>query len=96
MLGQVMVTTESPSVLRPLLRTAIQNEAKSLTHGIKRTRERLTAFEKQFGMTSEEFERRYGAAEIDESLESIEWLGEIKMLSVLSEQKLALDGARVK
>ena len=67
-----------------------------MTHGIKRTRERLTAFEKQFGMTSEEFERRYAAAEIDESLESIEWLGEIKMLRVLSEQKLALDGAWVK
>ena len=96
MLGQVTVTTESPSVLKPLLRAAIQNEAKALTHGIKRTRERLIAFEKQFGMTSEEFERRYGTAEIDESLESIEWLGEIKMLRVLSEQKLALDGARVK
>ena len=96
MLGQVMVTTESPSVLRPLLRAAIQNEAKSLTHGIKRTRERLLTFEKQFGMTSEEFERRYTAAEIDETLASIEWLGEIKMLRVLSEQKLALDGARVK
>ena len=66
---------------------------RSLTHGIKRTRERLTAFEKQFGMTSEEFERRYTAAEIDETLASIEWLGEIKMLRVLSEQKLALDGA---
>ena len=36
MLGQVLVTTESPSALRPLLRTAIQNEAKSLTHGIRR------------------------------------------------------------
>ena len=62
MLGQVRVTSESRSVLRPLLRTAIQNEAKPLTHGIKRTRERLTAFENQFGMTSEEFRRRYTAA----------------------------------
>ena len=96
MLGQVTVTTESPSVLKPLLRAAIQNEAKALTHGIKRTRERLLAFEKQFGMTSDEFEWRYGAAEIDETLASIEWLGEIKMLRVLNEQKLALDGARVK
>jgi hypothetical protein len=51
-----------------------------LTHGVKRTRERLIAFEKQFGMTSEEFGRRYTAAEIDETLASIEWLGEIKML----------------
>ena len=57
---------------------------------------RLLAFEKQFGMTSDEFERRYAAAEIAEGLESIEWLGEIRMLRVLNEQKLALDGARVK
>ena len=90
------MTTESPSVLKPLLRLAIQNEAKALSHGIQRTRARLLAFEKQFGMTSDEFERRYAAAEIAESLESIEWLGEIKMLRVLNEQKLALDGARVK
>ena len=96
MLGQVTVTTESPSVLTPLLRAAIQNEAKVLTHGIKRTRERLLAFEKQFGMNSDEFEWRYGAAEIAETLASIEWLSEIKMLRVLNEQKLALDGARVK
>jgi len=96
MLSQVTVTTDSPSVLKPLLRLAIRNEAKALSHGIKRTRERLVAFEKQFGMTSDEFERRYVAAEIAESLEFIEWLGEIKMLRVLNEQKLALDGARVK
>jgi hypothetical protein len=96
MVSQVTVTTESPSVLKPLLRIAIQNEARALSQGIKRTRERLVAFEKQYGMTSDEFERRYVAAEIAESLEFIEWLGEIKMLRVLNEQKLALDSARVK
>ena len=96
MVSQVTVTTESPSVLKPLLRIAIQNEARALSQGIKRTRERLVAFEKQYGMTSDEFERRYVAAEIAESLEFTKWLGEIKMLRVLNEQKLALDGARVK
>ena len=85
MVSQVTVTTESPSVLKPLLRIAIQNEARALSQGIKRTRERLVAFEKQYGMTSDEFERRYVAAEIAESLEFIEWLGEIKMLRVLNE-----------
>jgi hypothetical protein len=96
MLGQVTVTTEAPRVLKPLLRAALQNEAKALSHGIKRTRERLRAFEMQFGMTSEEFERRFDAAELSETLEFIDWMGEIKMLRVLNEQKLALDGARVK
>ena len=96
MLGQVTVTTESPKILKPLLKAAIQTEAKALAHGIQRTRQRLLTFEKQFGMTSDEFERRYLAAEIAESLEFIEWLGEVKMLRVLNEQKLALDGARIK
>ena len=96
MLGHVTVITESPGILKPLLKVAMQNEARALSHGIKRTRERLLAFEKQFGMSSEEFERRYVAAEIAESIEFIEWLGEIKMLRVLNEQKLALDGAQVK
>lgn len=93
---QVMVITESPRVLRPLLKAAIQTEAKALGHGIQRTQQRLIVFEKQFGMTSDEFERRYIAAQIVESLDFIEWLGEIKMLRVLNEQKQALDGARVK
>jgi hypothetical protein len=96
MLSQVTVTTELPGVLRPLLKSAIQNETKSLAHGIRRTRERLLAFEKNFGMTSDEFEQRFSAAELAESLAFIEWLGEIKMLRVLNEQKLALDGARIK
>ncbi len=96
MLEQVMVITASPKILKPLLRAAIQTEAKALAHGIQRTKERLLAFEKQFGMTSDDFERRYVTAEIAESLDFIEWLGEIKMLRVLNEQKQALDGARVK
>lgn len=96
MLGQVTVTTEAPNVLKPLLRVALQNEAKALAHGIKRTRERLDAFETRFGMTSDEFERRFGAAELVETLDFIDWFGEIRMLSVLNEQKRALDGARVR
>jgi hypothetical protein len=85
-----------PGILKPLLKAAMENEAKALSHGIRRTRERLSAFEKEFGITSDEFERRFGAAEIDETLEFIDWLGEIRMLRLLNEQKLALDGANLK
>jgi len=96
MLGQVTIATDSPNVLRPLLQAALQNEAKAVAHGIKRTQERLTAFEKRYGMSSDEFEHRFTAVELGETLDFIDWLGEIKMLRVLKEQKLALDGARVK
>jgi hypothetical protein len=95
MLGQVTIATESPTTLKSLLEVAIQNESKLLELGIERTRERLATFEKQFGMNSEEFYRRFEDAEIAETKDFIDWWGEVKMLRLLEEQKLALDGARI-
>ena len=94
MLGQVTIKTESPAVLRPLLRAALQNETKMLAHGIKRTRERLATFEQQYRMSSEEFESRFEAGEIKEDLELIDWLMEIQALRSLDEQYQALKNAR--
>ena len=68
---QVTVTSNSNTSLKPLLESAIRSELKALTHGINRTRERLAAFEKQFGMSSDEFERRFKAGEVDETLDFI-------------------------
>jgi hypothetical protein len=91
-----MVMTESPAILKPLLKAVMQNEARQLAHGITRTKERLTAFEKQFGMSSDEFMRRYETGEIQETLDFIDWWGETEMLRLLKEEQLALSGARIK
>lgn len=95
MLGQVTVKTDAPKVLRPLLRAALQNETKILMQGIQRTRERLAAFEKQHGMSSEDFESRFESGEIKETLELINWLMEIQALRSLNEQYQALRNARL-
>ena len=95
MLGRVIIRTESPTVLKPLLKAAIQNETKRLAHGIKLTQTRLAMFEKQFGMPSEEFERRFEANEIGETLDFIDWLMEIQALRLLDEQHQALQNARL-
>ncbi|MCX6028598.1 MAG: hypothetical protein NT169_04755 [Chloroflexi bacterium] len=94
MLEQVMVMTESPAILKPLLKAAMQNEARQLAHGIKRTKERLTMFEKQFGMSSDEFKQRFEVGEINETLDIIDWLMEIEALRLLNEQYQALKHAR--
>lgn len=54
---------------------------------LQRTRERLAEFEKRFGLTSAQFEQRFAARELDESLDFIEWLGEIKTLRSLEKQQ---------
>ena len=77
---QVIVTTDAPVALKPLLAPAIQAE-------------RLQAFEKQYGLTSEEFAQRFKTGKIGESLDYIEWAGEIETYRRLEEQRQALQKA---
>jgi len=51
--------------------------------GLQRTSERLHGFEQQYGFSSEEFERRFEALEVEENLDFIEWAGEIKTYRLL-------------
>jgi hypothetical protein len=87
---QVIVTTDAPVALRPLVESAIRSELRMLELGLARTAQRLRAFEDQYGLTSEEFERRFAAREVDESLDYIEWAGEIKTYQFLKAQQQAL------
>ncbi len=96
MIQQVTITTESTESIKPLVESAIVGKLKNLQHGINRTRERLEAFERQFGMTSVEFERKINARELGESLDFIEWLGEIETLQILHNQQRSLRSAQVR
>ena len=95
MIQNITITTDAKVSLKPLLESAIQTEVKVLALGLQRTRERLLEFERRFGMTSADFERRFSARELDESLEFIEWMGEIKTLRLLEDQQRALQGAQI-
>ena len=95
MIQNITITTDAKVSLKPLLESAIQTEVKVLALGLQRTRERLLEFERRFGMTSVDFEQRFSARELDESLEFIEWMGEIKTLRLLEDQQRALQGAQI-
>jgi len=90
MLQQLTITTTDKTTLKPLVESAIENEKKMLSLGIKRTQERLAAFEQRFGMSSAEFERCLNTLELAETVEFTEWRMEIGMLSLLESQYQAL------
>jgi hypothetical protein len=96
MLQQITVQTSNAKRLKPLLKSAIQNQLDDIEHGIKLTRAKLKAFEKQFGMSTAEFLRRFKPGDLDETLDFIEWQGETKMLALLEEKKAAYKDALVK
>ena len=90
---QVIVTTDAPAALKPLLASALQAELRMLELGLTRIAERLQAFERQYGLMSEEFAHRIATGEIGESLGYIEWAGEIETYRRLEGQSQALQRA---
>ena len=92
---QVTVTTDAAIALRPLLESAIRSELRVLVLALARTAQRLHVFEDQYGLTSEEFELRFAAGDLGESLDYIEWAGEIKTYHFLKTQQQALQEVRL-
>ena len=92
---QITLTSDTSVELGPLIESAIRSELRVLALGLERTRQRLLVFEKQYGMTSEEFNRRFQDAEIGESLDFIEWAGEIETYRLLDAQHQALQKVRL-
>jgi len=95
MVQQVTITTDTSVALRPLVESAIRSELRLLELGLERTRQRLHAFESQYGINSHEFARRFEAGEIAESLDYIEWAGEIETYHRLEIHRQALAGVRL-
>lgn len=95
MLEQVTIKTKDRAILKPLLESAIENESKLVLLGLERTRKRLAEFERKYGMSSDEFERRLNALELIETVEFTDWRLEIGMLHLLESQYQALQETQV-
>jgi len=92
---QVRITSPTTIPLKPLIEAALRDEARLLEWGIRRTLERLRRFEAHYGMSSEEFERRFQAGELNDHPDFIEWAGELAFYRLLIAQRDALLGADV-
>jgi hypothetical protein len=90
---QVTVRTSDAKRLKPLLKSALEREAKLLDHSIQRTHQALVPFETRYGMTSEEFERKFKSREVDETLDYLDWWMEIEALRHLEAQYASLKEA---
>ena len=92
---QILVSTDVAIDLKPLLEAAIRSELQMLELSLDRTASRLRTFETQYGLPSEEFMRRFEAGELAESLDYIEWAGDIKTSHLLQTQQRALQSVHL-
>ena len=85
-MAALTLTSPRQRPLRPLVEAAIQNELRLLQAGIRRTEQRLQAFEDMYDFSTEEFLRRYRNDELPETLDYAEWVGEHRLLKRLNDK----------
>ena len=73
---------------------ALFNELRLLEAGIRRTEQRLLAFEEKYHLETQEFISRYENDKIKETINFDEWIGEFRMLTRLREKADTLRGIR--
>jgi hypothetical protein len=95
MLQQVTIQTSNLEQFKSMLKAALGREAKLLEYSIQRTREALAAFEKRFNMSTDEFERKFKAREIEETLDFLDWWMEVEALRHLEAKRNLIKEARV-
>ena len=95
MLQEIVIRTENADALNPLVRAAMDREAKLLEHSVERTRAALEAFEKRYDMTTEEFERKFKAREIEETVDLLDWWMEVEAMHHLENQLQSMREAQV-
>lgn len=91
-MSTLTLTSNQARPLRPLVEAALSNQLRLLQAGIERTEARLRVFEAEYGLSTEEFVRRYEADEILETLAYAEWIGEYRLLARLREKAETLRG----
>lgn len=96
MLQEITIQTTDLNQFKPILQTALQREIHLVEYAILRTQERLAEFEKKFGMSTSEFERRFHPGDLEETLDFIEWWGEVKTLRLLDEKLAVVKTAHIK
>jgi hypothetical protein len=95
MLQEIIIKSHAEESIKPLIESAIQNQLKTLQHSIKRTKEKISGFEKKLELSSTEFEKRLNSGEIEETLETMDWNMEIVALRLLETQYQSLSEAKI-
>ncbi|MCP4351711.1 MAG: hypothetical protein GY795_40105 [Desulfobacterales bacterium] len=91
MIQEVIISGNTEVPIKPLIESAIRSELRMLELAVQRTGERLNSFEKKYDITTDDFRTSFENGELAESLDFIEWLGEIRTAEVLNAQKHALE-----
>jgi len=96
MLQQITIEIQDASQFTSILRSALDRELRLVEYAIVRTWDRLREFEQKYNMSTSEFQHRFTADDLGETLDFIEWDGEFDTLRLLEEKKQMIQGMHIK
>ena len=96
MLQHITIEIQDANQFASILRGALDRELHLVEYAIVRTWDRLREFEQKYNMSTSEFQRRFTADDLGETLDFIEWDGEIDTLRLLEEKKKMIQDAHIK
>jgi len=94
-MAEIMIRTDKPESIVPILESAIRNQLKMLKASINRTKMKITSFEQKYNMSTEQFMQKIREGMDDDNLDYVEWIGETKILKRLEEEYKELEGMRI-
>ena len=95
MLQEITIQTTDLEQFKSVLQTALERETKLLEYSIQRTHEALAPFEQLYNMTTDEFEQKFNAREIEETIDFLDWWMEVEALRHLEARRNLIRDARV-
>lgn len=95
MLTRICIESDHKEALISLVKNSLAMQRKALQAGLKRTKARLTAFEKEFGYTSQRFYQAYQAGTMGDDEKVMEWAGEWEIFQELEKALNLLKEAKV-
>lgn len=92
---ELKLVSDSGHQLKPLVEAALANELRLIEAGILQTKRRLEDFEKKYQLNTKDFLLRYENDGIEETMDTIEWIGESRMLERLNKKADTLRNIRI-
>jgi hypothetical protein len=92
---RIRIESDHKKAVTTLVKNSLAMQRQALQAGLKRTKARLKAFEKEFGQTSQTFYRAYQQGEMGDDEQIMEWAGEWETYQELQKALDLLKGAQV-
>jgi hypothetical protein len=92
---RIHIESDQKEAVTSLVKGSLETQRKVLQAGLKRTKARLKAFEKEFGQSSQKFYHAYQTGKLGDEEKIMEWAGEWETYQELKKALALLEEAEV-